>query len=187
MKKFFENVLFRLRLFRQDVKGTLSVETVIIFPMLGWAYIAMFIYFDAFKAQTINLKAAYTISDLLSREINPVNMDYLNGMNKVYDYLTYSSDPTWIRVTVVKWSNDDNAFHVQWSKATKSRPSITDDTIALISNQIPTMPESDSVIVVETNMTYEPAFNVGLSSFSMKNLVVTRPRFAPQLLWDPNA
>jgi len=183
MKQMLKTTLIRLRMFGADLKGSLSVETVLIFPVLSWCYIAMFIYFDAFRAQSTNLKAAYTISDMLSRELDPVNASYLDGLNQVFDYLTNTAKPTWIRVTVVTWDDTNKVFKVQWSHATKNRPSLTNATISQISDQIPVMPEADSVIVVETTMAYEPAFSVGLGAFTFDNLVVTRPRFAGQLKW----
>ena len=39
------------------------------------------------------------------------------------------------------------------------------------------------MIVVETWMAYEPIFNVGIEPRYYENVVVTSPRFAPQLKW----
>ncbi len=179
------NIRARIVRFGKDARGALSMETVLVFPLLMWAYIAMFIYFDAFRVQSTNLKAAYAVSDLLSREA-VVNQNYLDGMNQVFDYLISSSDPTWLRVTMVKWDEDDSEYKVIWSHTTKNKPVHTTATInsANVVDKIPVLPVGDQVIVVETHMTYEPIFNVGLGQLSLDNFIVTRPRYAPQLQWS---
>ena len=47
------NRLIRRRLarFSSDQTGSTTVEAVLILPLLLWAYVAMFVYFDAFKIQ----------------------------------------------------------------------------------------------------------------------------------------
>ncbi len=46
------------------------------------------------------------------------------------------------------------------------------------------MTEEDTVIVVETYMTYPMTMKVGIADFAYKNMVVTRPRFSSQLCWQ---
>ncbi len=189
MKQYLMYPVAKLRLrissFREDARGSLSMETVLVFPLLMWAYIAMFIYFDAFRVQSTNLKAAYAVSDLLSREA-VVNQDYIDGMNQVFDYLIASSDPTWLRVTFVRWDDNDEEYKVIWSHSTRGKPVHTNATInsANVVNKIPEMPVGDRAIIVETHMTYQPIFNVGLGQLSLDNFIVTRPRRGPQLQWS---
>ncbi len=173
----------RLALFGRDLKGSLSVEAVLIFPILIWAYVAMFVFFNAFRAQTTNLKAAYTVGDMLSRELDPVNQAYLDGLNNVFNYLVQPQNPTWIRVTVVNWDDVNKVFKVQWSHATHGKPGYTNATITQLASKIPVMAVGDTVIIVQTAMPYTPAFDVGIGAFNFDDLVITRPRFAPQLLW----
>ena len=39
-----------LRRFREDQSGTLIAEAVIVLPMMLWAYLAMFVYWDAYRS-----------------------------------------------------------------------------------------------------------------------------------------
>ena len=57
----------RLATFAQDARGSLSVEAALILPLLCWFYVASFVWFDAFRTQNANLKASYTLADMLSR------------------------------------------------------------------------------------------------------------------------
>ncbi|MEL6169286.1 MAG: hypothetical protein AAFR35_11380 [Pseudomonadota bacterium] len=182
-------IRFALARFRHSEKGTLSVEAVMVFPMLLWAYAAMFIYWDAFKAQNINLKATYTVADLISREVLPITDTYIDGMNEVYEFLIRREDGNNLRVTTVSMAIDpasdpadpDVEHRLCWSRATGDMAPI--DDIGLLTNRLPIMAPGDTLIVVETEMTWTPPFNfvlwdTGLSEAEYTNLVFTSPRFA---------
>lgn len=177
----------RLSAFRDDARGSLSVEAALVLPLLCWFYVASFVWFDAFKAQNVNLKASYTLADMLSRETDPITESYLKGMNKVYDYLTTSRHPTYIRVTTVKCTDncdtEARTLELGWSYATNGRSPHTNGTLAGFADRIPLMPKGDTVVLVETFMAYEPLFNAGLPARGFENYIITRPRFAPQLLY----
>jgi hypothetical protein len=167
--------------FGGDERGQLSIEAAMMVPLIVWIYVATFTYFEAFRADATNVKAAYAVGDLLSRETDPVDAAYIDGMNGIFGYMTAARQPTWIRVSNVGWDTDANDFKLNWSHASDGHdPAILAD----IKDQIPMMAAGDTVIVVETFMPYSPEFNVGIQPFTFRNLVVTRPRFAPQLCWD---
>ncbi len=181
------------RFLRRDEGGSLSIEAVFAFPMLFWAATATFTFFDAYKAQNTSYRANYTISDMLSRETDPVNQAYLDGLHKVFRYMTHSGpETTWIRVSVVRCKSNCNSQTTRqlewvWSKGTNGARSLTANDIDFYQDQIPLMAFGDQLIFVETSRQYSPPFANGLVSFAERNLVshvVTRPRFAPQLLWS---
>lgn len=180
--------LAAIRHFWSETRGSLSVEAALILPLLTWFYVGSFVWFDAFRTQNANLKAAYTIADMLSRETVPVTETYLKGLNTVFDYLTTSNHPTYIRVTTVRCLSacaldDSRVLEVGWSYATDGRAPITTAGIVAFNDTIPIMPQGDTLVLVETFMAYEPIFNVGITATTFENKVVTRPRFAPQLLY----
>jgi len=172
--------------FARRSDGTLSVEAVLMFPLLAWAYMGMFFFFDAYRQQNVNLKASYTIADMLSRETNPVNLIDIEGLATVHDFLTTSAAPTQIRVTVVYWDEDTDRHMLVWSKGTGGKPDLiqTDVDQPGFSDQIPIMADSDTAIIVETWAYYVPTANVGLPAVTFDNFVVTSPRFAPQLCYE---
>lgn len=177
----------RLAGFHEDLAGSISVEAALLMPLLCWFYIGSFVWFDAYKSQNANLKATYTLADMLSRETNEIDDDYLEGLNTVFDYLAKTSQPTYIRVTTVKCvSNCDNSarhLHVDWSYATEGRSALDHAAIQTYVDKIPMMPSGDTVILLETFMDYEPLFNAGIQASTFENYVVTRPRFASQLVY----
>lgn len=189
MSKLFRK-LFR---FQSDQEGSLSVEAVFAFPMLLWAATGLYTFFDVYKAQSASYRANYTISDMLSRETNAIDVNYLNGMFKVFRYMT-NADPSesWIRVSVVQCisecdDSEERELNMEWSKSVNGARSMTNDDFDFYNQYIPLLAQSDRLILVETSYDYQPPFSNALVSFGARDLVshvVTRPRFAPQLVWD---
>lgn len=170
--------------FLRDKDGGLSVEAAMILPVLLWAYLGLFVFIDAFQSKSINIKAAATIGDLLSREQEEVNADYMEGLNDVLGFLTHSNHDTIMRVSVVRYDAVDDEHILVWSYGTAGKPHLTQGSLGEIEPDIPVMQDAGTVIVVETWMAYEPFLNVGLEPMYYENVVVTSPRFAPQLKWE---
>jgi hypothetical protein len=184
-----------LRAFLARETASVSVETVIMFPLLLWAYAAMFIYWDAYKAQNLNLKATYTIADMLSREDGSrlIDPDYIEGMNSVYSYLTRRRGGTDVRVSVVDFvpvPGDPAApaeMSLRWSYATGDHEAHID--LAQIRDDLPQLPVGSELIVVETRMTWTPPFKpllepIGLDTRDMVDQVFTAPRFVAAIDGD---
>ncbi len=171
----------RIRHFLQDSRATLSVEAVLIFPLLLWAYFGMFVLFEGYRTLGANTRASYTIADLLSREPDWVTPSYVEGLNDVLDILTQSPHRTVLRITVIKYNNDTDEYELQWSHATDGMDKIVTGTLTEIMPFVPIMASPGVAIVVETWMAFEPFMNITLDSFYFESIVVTRPRFGPQL------
>lgn len=184
----------RLRIFAGRQDGSMPVEGVMASTFLIWWYISSFQFFDVYRQKNINLKAAYTISDMLSRETGPVvtdptsvpvNQTYINGLNTVFDYLTYSRKPTWVRATSLYWDADDSKYRVDWSAASGTGHQVL-NTISLqaYANRIPKLTNGDTVIMVETFMAYEPMFSMGLKPTVFNTMITTSPRFSSCVPWN---
>ena len=53
----------RAKAFIDDQSGNITVEFVLAMPILFWAFMACYVFFDGYRQSAANLKAAYTISD----------------------------------------------------------------------------------------------------------------------------
>jgi Flp pilus assembly protein TadG len=170
----------QLRAFRRNSEATVTVEFALYTPLLLWLFAAIYTYFDAFRQETVNLKAAYTISDLISRETTTLNETYIDSMYKMSQLLIRSDSNITLRISVVRWDEDNNRYYVDWSKVRgDSLTAWTNATIDSIKTDLPTMPDEERVILVETRNEMNPAFKVGLPKLDINNFVFTRPRFAP--------
>lgn len=184
MKMLWARFKTALQSFRSEEGGSIAVETVLVFPILTWAYLATFVYFDAFRVQSTTLKANYTVSDALSRETGYITPEYLDSLYNLHEFLTSSRHDTRVRISIITYTSSTNKYTVRWSKVRGGGAEMTNADINGIKDRLPVMPNGEIVIVVENKLIYEPAFTIGLSAFNFENLVVTRPRFAPQLCYN---
>ncbi|RYG93165.1 pilus assembly protein [Loktanella sp. IMCC34160] len=174
-----------LRRFRRDDQGSIAVEAILVFPVLFWAVLATFVYFDAFRSQSNNLKAAFTISDALSRESGYVTPEYLTSLHRLQEALTSSNHDSRIRVTVIRYDEGADAYNVVWSQQQGGANPLTTATLLSMRDRLPVMPDNEILILYENWIAYEPIFSIGLDAFTFQNMVFTRPRFTPdQLCWN---
>jgi hypothetical protein len=173
-----------LRRFIRDTEASLTVELVIMLPVLLWGYVATSVFFDAYNVQSNAAKATYTIADLLSRQREEVDAQFLGEAHDLFDWLLAGNGVSAMRVSSVSYDVEDEAYDVHWSYSSGGRPLQTDVSIADHAGQLPDLPEGDYVIVVETWLDYVPSFSVGLPSQTFENFTVTAPRFMPKLEYD---
>lgn len=181
--------------FHRGEEASLTVEAVIILPLLLWAFVASYAFYDAYRHKALAMKGNYGISDLLSRETDPINMTYLRGIEDVFEYFTRSPNANaWVRVTPVRCRKNcanpnTRVLKRDWSKATDGHDILYNSDVngAHYRALVPMIAKGERVIMVETNLTYTPMFQAlvpGLGSQRViSDVVMTRPRFAPQLCW----
>lgn len=174
--------------FARDEEGGLSIEAVFALPMLVWAITATFVFWDAFKTMNISQKATYTVADMLSREVAPINDNYMTSMHEIYDFLSGDAGANAIRVSVVtlttNTTTNTDELQLVWSEGVNV-PGYND--LAIIQDRLPSLSLGEQIIVVETEQEWAPAFAVGLASYRFREVALARPRFAPQLVWDNSA
>jgi Flp pilus assembly protein TadG len=170
--------LYNLRRFGRDEAGTLVAESVLVLPFMLWSYLALFVYWDSYRSVNTVQKAAYTISDMISREMVPVTENYINGMDTILEYLIDADQDAKLRVSSIRWSELNNRYEVMWSRSPgNAMIRLTTATVAGIASKLPNLADGDYVVLVEVDVNYHAAFNVGINDQSLKQFIVTRPRF----------
>ncbi len=172
-----------IRGFWDDTNGSVTVEFVLAMPFLFWAFMATFVYFDGYQQSASNLKAAYTISDLISRETSDINDEYVDSMVNLFDLMTHTPSESSLRITIIRWDEPDNRYYVNWSANRGFPAELSDQNVGDLASKLPTMPDNEIVILVETNNTFKPLFKIGMGEKELKNFVFTRPRFVDQIKW----
>ena len=180
-----KSLVRRLRKFATDTRGSVSVEFILVMPFLFWAFMAIYVYFDGYRQSSVNLKAAYTIGDLISRETDTISADYIDSMESLFKTLTRATSAVSLRITVIRWDDDDDSYYVDWSANRGYSSQLTDGDMEAMEAKLPVMPDNERVILIETSNTFVPLFNVGMDNIELENFVFTRPRFVDQVsYWD---
>jgi hypothetical protein len=189
----FQSLKIRLKSFAigdfaRDEEGVIAIEAMIILPMMFWTFMSLFSIFDAFQSYALNQKAAYTIGDAVSRETQPIDAAYLDGMWELFDFLALTREPSALRVTSLLYDGDK--FVVDWSQNRGTVEQLDSETIGADANSIsywkgrlPVIPTGERVMLVETWDRYDPPFATGIEQTVIRNFVYTRPRYAPRVCW----
>ncbi len=181
----FSWTLRPLRRFARQERGSVAVEAVILLPLVIWTFLALYAAFHSYRTYAINQKAAYTIGDMISRETNPMDLAYLNGTHQLFAYLTGANQQDLsIRLTAVYYDEDTETYELDWSQATGGADPATVEQVAGWEDNLPVLPDQERVMVVETFHNYDPPFATGLNARTVANFIFTRPRYAPQILWE---
>lgn len=174
--------------YRDAETGSVSMEFILIWPFLLLWLVASYVFFDVYKSQSKSAKAAYTISDIISRQ-EEVDTALLDDLDVLLDkLLPRSSDQKWMRISSVFFNGTD--YEVDWSYPMNPPPNgdpyqnkadpMTDEMIPL-----PIMPQlasTDSVILVEINIPYDPIVsNIGLTDQTWEPRIIVRPRYIAKI------
>jgi hypothetical protein len=167
---------------RED--GTVTVEFVLLAPLLMWAFAATFVFFDGYRSSASNIRTSYTIGDALSRETEFITPTYLDSMFELQQFLNQTDDVRRLRITVFRYREAQDDHRVIWSQVRGSGiVPLTNANLADSRDRIPTMSDQARFIMVETWTEYETAFNGIMDPVTLYSLSVTRPRFAGQLCY----
>ncbi|WP_149588179.1 TadE/TadG family type IV pilus assembly protein [Tabrizicola flagellatus] len=183
----------RFRSFLRDEDGLILAEGLLMLPLVVWALVAMFIYWDVFRTINVTQKAAYGVADLLSRQRDTISTDFANGLQNVMDFLTPGGHPVKIRITSLECQGasgggctaTDGNYRLLFSFSPGGKvPPLTEaDIQSWKASKIPILNNQESVFVVETSVEFKAqlqtaiaGFMVGVEDATYGQFIVTKPR-----------
>ncbi|SMY08587.1 TadE/TadG family type IV pilus assembly protein [Flavimaricola marinus] len=173
-----------LRRIRRSEDGSVSVEAVCMLPLMIWAFLGMYVFYDAYRAQFVNTKAGYTLGDILSRETTYITPEYLDSLYDLQRFLVDRQEPIRLRLTVISYDQDSDSFNVRWSQNRGGGGVLTTGDLPAMRHLIPDMADGSVAVVVQTSMEYKAIYGAGIGLMDFDDIIVTRPRFAGQLCWN---
>lgn len=174
------------RLFKQylsDTSAAVSFEAVIVFPILVWAWVGTFAFFDAYRVYNTSIKATFTIADLISRQTSTVYGYDIEGMAGMLQSMIRDTDGVEMRVTQILRTTTGE-YQVDWSHGTGTQAELFTASLPGMTDRLPDIANGERVVLVESFIDYDPAFNVGLNDLTFENFTLTRPRYAGQVPYD---
>lgn len=188
MAKIAQKLKTSLRGFSRNEDGLASAEMMIVLPFYLFCIMGTFTFWDAYDVINRSQKAAYSVSDLVTRKQDNVTEAYVTGMFNTMQYMMGPSLPVKTRITSVFYSEARNRYEVLWSRSSyPGIPNLTTATLPSIQSHLPVMYDGDALIVVEANVEFEPIMGASLwamntiTSGTMSQVIVTRPRFLPKI------
>ena len=177
--------------FLRSQRASISMETVIILPLLFFLTTAGLTYWNAFNSNSRTSKVAYVVSDIMSRysSVDDVDMALIRDVHAKM----LPGDVARRRLRISSICFEDDLYRVLWSYTASGGDAI--DPVPLTDKDVPTeiMPEmasQDSVILTEHEAQWSPRFlNAGLGYYTWRNRLITRPRFVkiiPHLTLNPS-
>ena len=174
----------RLRRFWKDETAAVTLEAVIITPVLALAFLGSFVIFDAFRTYNTSIKATYAVADILSRQTSTVFPADIEGMAEIFEYMVRNQGDAQLRATQIVYDADDNEHTVEWSYATNGQARLFTANLTNLEDRLPIMSDEERILLIETFIPYSPAFNIGLGLMTFENFTVTRPRYAEKVPFD---
>ena len=163
--------------FRKDETGTITVEFVIVVPLLFALLVLSFEVFDAFKSYSRASKATYAVTDIISRQTS-IDQKRVEELHMVLDsMMPWLNEDKWLRVTSL--SQGPNGYNVEWSHASGTNVTLNN---AMIDEELkailPQIAPGDTVILTETSIPHRSLVHwIGLDDVVWQIEQTVRPRF----------
>jgi len=140
----------------------MTLEFVVVLPLLIVWFIGSIVFFDAFKARMDAEAAIATISDITSRQ-KYLNMEFLDEMAYLQQILLNGAPSTWMRITVLKYhagadplDTADDTFTVLYSKVPDLYEGVELQLEDVPASQIGLMFDGEEFLLVDSLVAYEP-------------------------------
>lgn len=176
-----------IRSFLRDDDAAVAIEAVIMTPILAWCFIASFVFFDAFRTYSSSVKATYAVADIISRQDQAYYDSDVQGYADVFRHIMRNPGGTSMRVSLISWLDDLNGgaggYWVDKSGGLDGETQLREADLENIVDRLPILTHREQIILVETFIPYQPAFNLGLDDIEFTNFTVIRPRYAPFSPW----
>ncbi len=183
----------RFQAFLREEDGLILAEGIMMLPLIIWAMVAMFIYWDVFRTVNVTQKAAYSVADLLSRQKDDIPVAFANGLQNVVNFLTPGGHEVAIRITSFECvsptdlvcDSDSGSYRLLFSMSPQNKvPALTQAGIQnWRGSRVPVMNAGESLYVVETEVQFQTQMKSVLAGFLVAvedrtygQFVVTRPR-----------
>ncbi|MCF6271685.1 MAG: hypothetical protein L3J37_00640 [Rhodobacteraceae bacterium] len=160
--------------FKDDDEGTVTVEFIIILPVLILWWIGSMVFFDAFEARAGAARVSHLLADIVSRQ-NATNNAEIDDLLTLQNKLLPREPVGNVRVSEI-YRDSSGDLSVNWSYSTGGSALETDDIPTSI---LPTLLDEQYVMLIETAVPYIPLADwVGIEAQTWVNRIYINARFS---------
>ena len=176
MKSLFFNTLTR---FKNDESASLTLEFVLILPLLVTWFIGSIIFFDAYNSKATSQRTAHTLADIMSRQTN-VDNAFIDSLLTIQNRMIPRSGVGTVQVTSIQRDMTGN-LQLLWTHTTDATASallLADIPLA----SIPVLANGESVLLVDTSVPFVPIADwVGFTATNWTYRIPIAPRYVEPL------
>jgi hypothetical protein len=169
-----------LRALLRDERGTITIEFLLWMPVLAFWLVVSALYFEAYKSRSDAMKAAHTLTDIMSRQVEVTDAFIAELYALQRRLVSRAPAGTRLRISSVQYSETDEEYQVLWSRAIGGDEPLTTEMIS--QRFFPEMADLDTVILTELSVPYHPFTSwAGIGQRTWSFALFTRPRFVSQV------
>lgn len=176
MKNYFSNLITK---FKADEKASLTMEFVLLLPLLMSWFIGSIVFFDAFNSKATAQRTSHTIADIISRQTVTDN-DFVDTLLVLQNRMMPRSQVGTVRVTSIQKDNL-GVLSILWTYSSDgaSTPLLIGDVPLII---LPEIANNESILLVDTTVPFVPIAEwVGFTVTEWANRVSVKARFVEPL------
>ncbi|MEO1014192.1 MAG: TadE/TadG family type IV pilus assembly protein [Pseudomonadota bacterium] len=177
----------RLRRLAACEAGVSSIEFAFIAPVLIMFMLGSLTMFDAMRATRQMSTAAQVVSDLVTR-LDTISDEQRDAVFLAAEALLgrygESEETNFVITSVANLLHDNSDdLYVVWSEAKEEGTELTNDDLDAFS--FPQIPNGEAVILIQTEMEYQPvAVGFGLpTELKFEDIAIRRPRFVAEVCY----
>lgn len=178
-----------MRKFKSDERGVISLEVIILTPIMVTWIIASNAFFDGFKTYLRANKATYTAVDLVSRQ-GDVGPGFVGNVGSVFEAIV-DADGTSPSVTISSigmtggdWDTGGTLI-LDWSYSPTGGGGIA-NAAAIPAQYIPNLVDGEYIVLIQSGVPFIPKFSIGsLTAKTFTNTLAVTPRYDYKVGWDP--
>ncbi len=165
--------------FRDDESASLTVEFIIIIPVLFTWFLGSIVFFDAFNTKATAQRTAHTLADIISRQTS-VDNDFVDSLLTIQNRMLPRESVGMVRITSIQ-RDESGDLQLLWTYNTNTGATPLEmEDIPL--NTIPLMANGESILLLDTRVPFVPIADwVGFTATTWINRVAVAPRFVEPL------
>jgi Flp pilus assembly protein TadG len=176
MKRLFSNTLAK---FKADETASLTMEFVLILPLLMTWFIGSILCFDAFNSKATAQRTSHPIADIISRQTETSNT-FIDLLLVVQSRMMPREQIGTVRISSIR-KDAAGDLELLWTHSSDgtSIPLVIGDIPLAI---IPEMANNESILLIDTTVPFVPISDwVGFTATEWENRVAIKARFVEPL------